>query len=417
MMKSVACIALIALVGSAAATIVPTVGDIGTLQFSSSEDSTTCSAQRAADEGEEGEDVGSTAPSQVCLDKCSHNGYTVTQEANTEVTVDGAVTNYRNIKLSPMNMACIEGCECPEGKGTMEEPEASDDQQAEVYVMTFFDRMNKTDKGYLAGELTVDYTEGEVDQIQLSVDYFAHETKDGKEEAREEQCLIKLFIATGKIGGITAASGAANPDPVQYHVGESLGGVDMVHEKSPAQGCAFGEEPADETEEADWCMYKCAQGYTVNIIDTTIVMIPKETFISLNCMCEVGYGVQNAGTSDTSKFVEAEVSFTQAVSNMCSSTFVGEIALVDVKATNAEANNAFTMKFATSAWTEASKQYCTYKYKVNSGEVLGIEASIDSEDESKGKVAFAMFLAVFVLFAFFVPGCLPKKGRNYDSVP
>jgi hypothetical protein len=45
------------------------------------------------------------------LDICSHNGYTVTQEANTEV--DGVVT-FRNIKLSPKNMPCISGCECPE---------------------------------------------------------------------------------------------------------------------------------------------------------------------------------------------------------------------------------------------------------------------------------------------------------------
>jgi hypothetical protein len=295
--------------------------------------------------------------------------------------------------------------------------EASDDQQAEVYTLSFVDRRQQTDKGYLSGELEVDYTDGEINQVSLTVDYFATETKDGKEEAREEQCILKFYIASGKIGGIEAASGEPNPTPLVYHVGESVGGVDMIHDKSPAQGCTFGTAPADASEEADWCMYKCAQGYTANIVNTSIVLVPKETFISLDCMCEVGYGVQTAGGSDISKFTHAEVSFTQAVTNMCSSTFVGESALVEVVSKNPEFSNAFTMRFPTSKWTTDSKSYCTYRYAVSSGEVLGVEASLEQASESKGKVAFAMFLAVAALFAFFVPGCLPKKGRNYDSVP
>jgi hypothetical protein len=410
---------LLALLGSALAEdLTPVVGDIGTLKICTDAnecENPTCLGQRNADEGD---DASENIPSatQKCLDVCGHSGYTVTQLNNT-VAEDG-VTVVRNIKLAPLEMSCLLGCQCPEATGMYEVVARDDDaaaQEPEVYTMSFQDRFGKTDKGYVTGDLTVTYTEGLVHQVSFMVDYVAWETdEDGMEKGEDEQCTLKYAIDTGKIGGID--SGAMVQPLVEYHSGEDLGQISRWEPLTTAEhGCT---DATLEVNSDGWCQYQCAQGYTVNMINSSIVMIPKVTFINLQCVCEVGYGVQNGGGDEELRktFGSASVSFDHASINMCSSTF--DSPLIEVLASDSNSfpmhGAVFTMDFPN--FVDESKT-CTYAYKVIVGNVMGKKPAGETHENAKGKVAFAMILSVVLLFAFLAPGCMPTKGRNYDVVP
>lgn len=406
---------LCVLAGSAVAFIEPEVGDVGTIEhcIKGSDDNDECKScfeEREEDEEENGEEAnGVFSPAQKCIDMCSKEAYTIKQLEDKEI--DGL--EYYQISLSPAN-ECIMGCHCPTATGISAKAEDNDQQvQAIEYELTFFDRFGNVDAGYINGRLAVEYAEDGAEepenQIELNIGYKAYEIEqdNGEERQRVEECVSKYFIATGKVGGITGKSDDPPEAPVQHHVGEALGQLRMANDKNPVAGCSVFD--AEEKTSDDYCMYLCAKEYSVSVVNNSVVFVPDKAFISINCLCEIGFGIQdNAGDN----FNSAHISFNPDPKDMCSSEFAGK--LVVVKPVDDAHNKAFTMVF-----NNSKDEACLYRYDVIGGEVMGIKGSLNAytNASSKGTVAFAMILAVACLMAFLVPGCMPKRGQAYNSVP
>jgi len=416
MMKVVASLAL--LVTLAAADLAPVPGDVGTVEHcipsgEEGDECESCFQEREAEEGEEGEEKNAIeSPTQECLDKCSH-GYRITQLNN---SVDANGIAYRNIALEP-TLSCIEGCHCPTATGIFAEPEVNDENGAEVeevYTLSFADKVGNKDAGYLEGSVTITYADGDgveaANQVAMAVTYNSIEKKidgDGNVEERieKQECTVKYFISSGKVGGIAGKSSAVVP-AAEQHSGELSGLIAMVEDTVPVNNCTARDFAEGST---DMCMYQCAQAYQVNTVNNSMVLVPKRSFISANCLCHFGIGFQEGSGVD---FDRAMISFAPDSTSMCSSTFAGNLSELN-QATTTEGNFApITMSMTTSAG-----KYCTYSYEIGSGDVLGLGPSADEESNYKGRTIAAVLVSVFFLFAFFVPSCMPAKKRTYNAVP
>lgn len=352
------------------------------------------------------------SPTQECLDKCSH-GYRIVQMNN---SVDAEGIAYRNINLIP-TLSCMEGCHCPTGLGTFAEPEVNDEggqEQEEVYTLTFTDKNGDRDLGYLSGSLTVTYADGDgveiANQVSMEVTYNTMEIgKDGEgnreERVEREECTIKYFIASGKVGGIVGKSADVNP-PAEQHEGELSGFINMIEDTIPINNCTARDFVNGS---ADACMYQCAQQYSVNTVNNAMVLVPKRSYINAHCLCHFGMGYQVGSGAD---FEKAMISFSPNSDNMCSSTFKGNMSELNQAQTPEGSFTPITLSVTTSAG-----KICTYNYEVLSGDVLGMGASGDEEGNAKGRTVAAVIVSVFFLFAFFVPSCMPDKKRTYNAVP
>merc|ERR1712166_727790 len=180
-----------------------------------------------------------------------------------------------------------------------------------------------------------------------------------EERVEREECTIKYFIASGKVGGIVGKSADVNP-PAEQHEGELSGFINMIEDTIPINNCTARD------------------------------------FV-------------NGSGAD---FEKAMISFSPNSDNMCSSTFKGNMSELNQAQTPEGSFTPITLSVTTSAG-----KICTYNYEVLSGDVLGMGASGDEEGNAKGRTVAAVIVSVFFLFAFFVPSCMPDKKRTYNAVP
>jgi len=402
---------------AAEADVLPTPGDVGTIEHciptgAEGDECESCFQEREEDEEENGEEKNVIeSPTQQCLDKCSH-GYRIMQMNN---TVDADGIEYRNINLLP-TLSCMEGCHCPTATGIFAEPEVNDEggqEQEEVYTLTFTDRNGERDAGYLAGSVTVTYADGDgvaiANQVAMEVTYNTMEIgKDGdgnrEERVEREECVIKYFIASGKVGGIVGKSAEVNP-PSEQHEGELGGLIAMKEDAIPVNNCTARDFAEGST---DSCMYQCAQAYSVNTVNNAMVLVPQKSYVSSSCLCHFGIGYQVGSGAD---FDKAMISFAPDSAAMCSSTFAGNISELN------QAQTLDTVTPITLSMTTSAGKVCTYNYEIASGDVLGMGPSGDAGTNAKGRTVAAVIVSIFFLFAFFAPSCMPDKKRTYNAVP
>lgn len=155
-------------------------------------------------------------------------------------------------------------------------------------IVTFETMEGEIDtKGYLQGQVTIEYKEPEEgdDQeekeeypVSFMITYATKEiNEDGEEEMREEECQIDYKITAGKIGGIKGESGEAPEIPEIPNIA-TLGKIKRV--ATYPEYCAEAEEGSE-----DECFYKCAAGYQVQTLNNTMNFIPAVGAISTSCKC------------------------------------------------------------------------------------------------------------------------------------
>jgi hypothetical protein len=148
----------------------------------------------------------------------------------------------------------------------------------------------------------------------------------------------------------------------------------------------------------------------VTTINTTVVLVSKNPYVSPTCLCTAGVGAQ-LGSDKAIK--QAVVSFDSA-NRMCSSSYNPARA---VNATPADKANG--KKFTLSFSAKGGNATCLYKYSVDSGVVMGYtnRGHVDDMDagSSTGATVVALLMSVMFLAIFIGSACSKTDGTStYD---
>lgn len=421
--------AVLSCIVAMAAADVPVEGDVGSIEHcvASGEDGdecTSCFEEREEEEEEEGEEKQDADQSKIqqCIDKCSKS-YTITQLAdatmlNIECEMNGGEdceeTKYQRIALEPAAF-CVDGCSCPNATGYMEAPEESDEEKADEdqkYDLKFWTEEGDINAYFHSGEVEIEAQEDgaeQVNEVTIQINYLVTEKKDDDAAEEEQQlmdCKVPYFISTGKVGGVVAASGTAQPEKPAVASAEGNGDLKLIS-SFPEASCTSFEEGTPEH-----CWLQCAANFSVVTEKNMFSFMTDASYPpSEGCVCQFGKGAQVGTGVD---YVTAQVTFDEDANQMCTSTFDAE--LMTITTADMDYDGKFTIQ-----WTTTGNTMCTSTYEVASGAVLGIAAPpapTPADKKGSGGVVFGAIAGVVVCVALVVAVVKRKKNSgSYQGIP